>query len=35
LGNTPWNEFFMGMGRSKADEKTGKGKTYPHVVMKS
>jgi hypothetical protein len=34
-GNIPWNEFFMGMGRSKADEKAGKGKMHSHVVMKS
>lgn len=34
LGNIPWNEFKIGMGRPKPDEKTGKGKIYSDIVMR-
>lgn len=34
LGNIGWNEFRIGMGRAKPDEKTGKGKVYSDIVMK-
>jgi len=34
LGNIPWTEFVVGMGKPKSDEKTGKGKSYSDIVMK-
>lgn len=34
LPNPSWNEFSLGLGKVKPDEKTGKGKMYSDVVMK-
>ncbi|CAG8979188.1 hypothetical protein HYALB_00000324 [Hymenoscyphus albidus] len=34
LGNISWNDFTIGLGVPKADEKTGRGKSYSDVVMK-